>query len=248
MQEFVAGLEGLSITHDRVVDHLRCNRKLKDLYCEILINEIIDRVSGEQNLRVAAEEIQFASDQFRYDHKLESATQTLAWLKEQMLTPEDWERGIKSSLLRQKLASHLFADQVEVYFARHKVQYQVAIVYRLVVAEQALAQELLYQVEEEELSFFEACHRYDADQRRRMACGLEGPVSRWQLQPDRAAMIFGAKPKEVLGPIQSEVGFELLYVDDFIQPELTATIRQEILDRLFNEWLESELNYMLYNR
>jgi parvulin-like peptidyl-prolyl isomerase len=61
-------------------------------------------------------------------------------------------------------------------------------------------------------------------------------------------MIFGAKPREVLGPIQSELGFELLYVDELIQPELTAAIRQEILDRLFNEWLESELNYMVYNR
>jgi parvulin-like peptidyl-prolyl isomerase len=248
MQEFVDGLEGLSITQDQVIDYLRCNRKLKDLYREILIDQIIDRVSNEQNVKVAAEEIQAASDQFRYGQKLESATQTLAWLKDQLLTPEDWERGIRASLLKQKLANHLFGDQVGVYFAQHKVQYQVAIVYRIVVAEQVLAQELLYQVEEKEISFFEASHRYDVDQRRRITCGLEGPLSRQQLKPDRAAMIFGAKPREVLGPIQSELGFELLYVDELIQPELTAAIRQEILDRLFNEWLESELNYMVYNR
>jgi len=57
MQEFVDGLEGLSVTQDQVIDYLRCNRKLKDLYREILIDQIIDRVSDEQNVKVADEEI-----------------------------------------------------------------------------------------------------------------------------------------------------------------------------------------------
>lgn len=247
MQDFITRLDDLPVTQEQIIDHLRYKQRLKDLYCEVLVDQIITRVSAEQNVTVTVEEIQAASEEFRYGHKLESAAQTFAWLKDQMLTTEDWEYSIRLDLLRKKLATHLFGNQVNVYFTQHKLQYQSAIVYRIVVAEQALAQELLYQVEEKEISFFEASHLYDIDQQRRMTCGLEGPVSRWQLKPDRAAIIFGAQPREVLGPIQSEVGFELLYVDDFIQPELTSAVKQEILDRLFNDWLEAEVNYMLYS-
>lgn len=36
-------------------------------------------------------------------------------------------------------------------------------------------------------------------------------------------------------------------VEEFIQAELTPAIRQQILDQLFGEWLESELNYRIHN-
>ncbi|MFM7424755.1 MAG: hypothetical protein ACKO7W_07170 [Elainella sp.] len=38
----------------------------------------------------------------------------------------------------------------------------------------------------------------------------------------------------------------LLMVEEFISAELTPEIRQEIIQRLFREWLESELNYLIY--
>jgi parvulin-like peptidyl-prolyl isomerase len=43
--------------------------------------------------------------------------------------------------------------------------------------------------------------------------------------------------------IKSEVGYELLMVEEFIAAELTSDIRQQILDQLFQEWLESKLNH-----
>ncbi|MGB3137212.1 MAG: hypothetical protein WBB18_10455 [Nodosilinea sp.] len=72
-------------------------------------------------------------------------------------------------------------------------------------------------------------------------------MSRWQLKPDVAARVFGANLKETIGPLPSEENFELLMVEEFIQAELTPAIRQQILDQLFGEWLESELNYRIHN-
>jgi hypothetical protein len=37
-------------------------------------------------------------------------------------------------------------------------------------------------------------------------------------------------------------------VEEFVAAELTPERYQEILDRMFKEWLVSELNYMIYSQ
>jgi parvulin-like peptidyl-prolyl isomerase len=243
----MARLNSLPIDCNEVVAYLKHEVKLKAIYRQILCRQIVDRVSQERGVIVTSEEIQAEADQFRYEHKLESAAQTYEWLNDQLLTPDEWEAGIQQRLLTKKLIEHLFSRQLETYFAQNKVQYEQAVLYRIVVPYQALAQEIFYQVEEEEISFFEAAHLYDIDEQRRLACGFEGKVSRWQLKPDAAARVFGAIPREVIGPIQSEKDFELIMVEEFIPAELTPAIRQQILNQLFDEWLESELNYLIHS-
>jgi parvulin-like peptidyl-prolyl isomerase len=243
----MARLTGLLIDPEIVVNYLKHEVELKSVYQKILCRQIVDQAASDRGVTVTPEEVQAEADQFRYEHKLESASQTLAWLSEQLITPEDWEAGIQERLLTKKLAEALFGQQVETYFTQNKVQYEQAILYRIVVPYRPLAQELFYQIEEEEISFFEAAHLYDVDEQRRLACGFEGRVSRWQLNADRAARVFGANPQEVIGPIQSDANFELVMVQDFMPAELTPATRQKILDQLFEEWIDSELNYLIHS-
>lgn len=239
----MAQLIGISINDSRVVEFLKQEIKLKAVYRQILCREIVYREAEERGLVVTPEEIQTEADQFRYQHKLESASQTYDWLEDQLITTDDWEIGIQARLLSRKLAEYLFEEQVKTYFAQNKVKYEQAILYQIVVSHQPLAQELFYQITEDEISFFEAAHLYDLDDRRRLACGFAGQLSRWQLNPDVAARVFSAHPHEVIGVIKSEVGYELLMVEEFIAAELTSDIHQQILDQLFQEWLESKLNH-----
>jgi parvulin-like peptidyl-prolyl isomerase len=240
-------LRNISIDCTKVIDYLKHEVQLKRVYHQIICKQIINRVTQERGIIVTAEEIQVEADEFRYNHKLESASQTFEWLKDQLLSPEEWEAGIQERLLKKKLIDNLFGQQIDIYFNQNKVQYDQAVVYRIVVPYQPLAQEIFYQVEEEEISFFEAAHLYDIDERRRLTCGFEGKLTRWQLKPDTAARIFGATLREIIGPLQSEAGFELMMVEEFIPAELTDSTRQQISDQLFDEWLESELNHFLYS-
>jgi hypothetical protein len=184
----------------------------------------VSHVAQERDITVAPEEVQAKADQFRYDHKLENAAQTFEWLEDELLTPEDWEAGIQGDLLKGKLAAELLGQQVEDYFAQNKVQYEQAVIYRILVPYFSLAQEIFYQVEEE-ISFFEAAHRYDVDENRRLACGFEGKLSRWQLKPNIAAQVFGANLRETIRPLPSDENFELLMVKEFIRAELPPVIR-----------------------
>jgi hypothetical protein len=92
---------------------------------------------------------------------LEKASETLAWLAEQMITPEDWEAGICERLLSKKLAEYLFAKEVEKFFAQNQLIFQQVLLYKITVLDESLLKKLFYQIEEREISFYEAAHLYD---------------------------------------------------------------------------------------
>lgn len=242
----MARLADVQVGSEAIVEYLKHEIQLKTTQQQILFRKIIVQAAAERGVEVSPAEVQHEADQFRYANKLEDAAQTYQWLNEQLITPEDWESGIHARLLEKKLSEYLFSTQIETYFAQNKSQYEQAILYRISVPYQPLAQELFYQIEEEEISFFEAAHLYDSNEGRRLACGFEGKLARWQVKPDMSAKLFGANPRELIGVISWESSHELWMVEEFIPPTLTPETRQKILDQLFQEWLESELNYCIH--
>jgi parvulin-like peptidyl-prolyl isomerase len=238
----------LSIEPPEIVNFLRHGIQVKQVCLNLLHQIIINRAAQQRNLTVTPEEIQADANRQRYEKRLEKAEDTLAWLADQLISPDDWEAGIRDRLLSQKLSESLFAKEVEKFFAQNKLDYQQVVLYQIIVPYDKVAQELFYQIEEEEISFYEAAHFYDIDERRRQQCGYEGKLYRWSLKPDIAAVVFSASPKHIIGPIKTDLGYHLLMVEEFIPAALTPEISKEIMERMFKEWLASELNYMLHNQ
>ncbi|HEY9606041.1 MAG TPA: peptidylprolyl isomerase [Allocoleopsis sp.] len=241
-------LSRASIEPDEIVGFLKRNIQLREVYEKILQQSAIERVTRERGIAVTPEEIQDEAERQRRERRLEKASDTLAWLAAQKITPDDWEAGIRDRLLAQKLADHLFAKEVEKFFAQNRLDFDRVLLYQIIVTDFNLAQELFYQIEEREISFYEAAHLYDMDEKRRQQCGCEGKLDRWQFKPDIAAAVFGAPIGVAIGPLQTALGYHLFMVEEFIPAELTPQRYQDILDRIFKEWLTSELNYMLYSQ
>ena len=235
------------IEASEIIELLRQELQLKTFTQKVLQKKVIEKVARERGLTVTPEEIQVVGDQLRREKRLEKAADTIAWLADQMISVEDLEAGICDRLLTQKLAEHLFSKEVEKIFVQNKLQFDQIILYQIVVAKPQLAQELFYQIQEGEISFFDAAHLYDIDENRRHLCGCEGKVYRWGLKPDIAVAVFSAQPGEVIRPIQTDRGYHLCMVEKFLPAELTPQRYQEILHNLFNEWLSNEVNYLLYN-
>ncbi|WRH67561.1 MAG: peptidylprolyl isomerase [Planktothrix sp. GU0601_MAG3] len=236
-----------SLGDEEIVGFLKRNLEFKEVHQKILFQKVIDQVAEERGIIVTDEEIQNQANQQRHEKRLEKAADTLAWLADQMITSDDWEAGIRERLLAQKLAESLFAKDVEKYFVQNRLSFEQVSLYQIIVPYQRLARELFYQIEEEEISFYHAAHLYDIDPRRREKCGYEGKLYRLGLKADFAAIVFGATPGEILSPVKTDQGYHLILVEEFIQAELTPERYQEILQKLFKEWLASELNYRLYN-
>ena len=236
-----------SIESDEVINFLKKKIRLKETLGNLIQQKIVNQAAQERGITVTAAEIQGEAECFRLEMHLEKAADTFAWLEEQMITADDWEAGIFDRLLTKKLAEHLFADQVESYFAQNRSNYEQILLYQIIVPYEPVAFELFYQIEEQEISFYEAAHLYDIDEKRRYYCGCEGKIYRWSLEPDIATAVFSAKPGEVVAPIKTEQGYHLFKVEEFIAAQLTPEVSNEIMQSLFEEWLESELNYLLYN-
>jgi len=239
----------LNIETSEINDYLKQQLKLKGICNEILHQRIITEAASSRNITVSDTEIEAEANKIRCSLRLEKAADTISWLEENFLSPDEWEIAISNQLLTQKLAENLFADKVEPYFAQNKLDFDRFILYQLVVPYEKLAQELFYQVEEEEISFYQAAHLYDIDRRRRFVCGYEGEVHRWNYHPDLTAAIFKTPViiGELIGPVKSEEGYHLFKIEDYIPAQLTPAIKQEIIDELFGRWLNSELNYLVHN-
>lgn len=239
----------LNIDNSEINDYLRQKLKLKQICNEILYQRIITEAASSRGISVTDKEIETEANKIRCSLRLEKASDTLAWLEDNFLNPDGWETAITNHLLSQKLANHLFEAQVEPFFAQNKLDFDRFILYQLVVPYEKLAQELFYQVEEEEISFYQAVHLYDIDRQRRYVCGYEGEVHRWNYHPNITAAVFKTPVivGELIGPIKSELGYHLFKIEDYIPAELTPEVRQEIIDELFTGWLNSELNYLIHS-
>ncbi|MDJ0732805.1 MAG: peptidylprolyl isomerase [Nostocaceae cyanobacterium] len=238
--------KGEIILPEEIITFLQRNMRIKEICNKVLHQKIIEQAVKERDITITPEEIQEEANKVRYANRLVKASDTFAWLSEQLISPDDWEAGIRDALLSKKLSEALFAKEVDKYFAQNQLDYDQVILYKIVVSSPELAQEIFYQIEEGELSFYEAAHLYDIDKKRRNYCGYEGKFYRWALKADVAAIVFSSRPGDVLGPLTTEQISYLLMVEEFIPAELTPQRYQEILNKMFQDWLSAELNYILH--
>jgi len=235
----------LKITAEEIVRYLKEKLEIEAIYRSILCQRIIEQKAQKRNLTVSPEEIQAEADRVRLDNRLEKATDTFNWLAQQMVTPDDWEAGIINKLLREKLAQSLFANDVEKFFAQNRLNFEQVLLYQIIVADEKFAWEIYHQIQEEEISFYLAANLYDIEEKRRHQCGYEGKIYRWSIEPEFAPTIFAADLQTVTAPLTTEQGSHLFMVEEFIPAQLTLDIEQEILEKMFGEWLTEEFTYLL---
>ncbi|MBD2199799.1 MULTISPECIES: peptidylprolyl isomerase [Calothrix] len=230
---------------EEIVNLLKSEMNFKDVCQKVWFQRLINDTAQERGINVTPAEIEAEAHRQRREKHLEKASDTLAWLAEQLVSAEDWEIGIRDRLLSKKLAEALFAQDVELFFIENQLEFEQVSLYQIMVESEKLAQEIYYQIAEAEITFYDAAHIYDIDMQRRKHCGYEGNIYRFALEPDIAAALFSSSTEELIGPLKSEQGYHLFWVDEFIPATLTPERYQEILNDMFNNWLHQELEYML---
>jgi parvulin-like peptidyl-prolyl isomerase len=243
MNPIITDVRIQQVNDQEITAFLKETLQYKGIHQAVFSQRIIDRTAQERGILVSDAEIQEEADRQRRKLRLERAEDTLAWLQDQNIDSDDWELGIRARLLKQKLKEALFQADIDRTFNQNRLDFDKVRLYQIVVPYAPLSQELFYQIEEEELSFYEVAHAYDVDQMRRYRCGYEGLVSRRSLIPVLAAAVFSLPQGKLAGPVKTEQGYHLLLPEEFIPAQLTDEIRQELFDQLFKEWMSSELIY-----
>ena len=238
----MSSLSKLYVTPDEILRFLQKTLRLKETHYEILCQKIIDQVAQERKIIVSPEEVQSDINQMFAEISLEQASDILLWMKERLISVDDLEAGVYDRLLSKKLAESLFFEVAERFFYEHQADFDRVVLYQTIVPYERVIDDVINQIREQELSFYEAAHLYDIDERRRYQCGYEGIFYRSDLDSDIAEASFTAPVHEIVGPLRTEKGYHLLLVEELIHAEFTDQRRQEIIHRMFQEWLSQELD------
>ena len=231
------------ISTSDLVKHLKLSLQMPNVLTGLVNQKIINQTAEQEGVIIEDEELQAAADRFRFENNLISSQDTLKWLNSYHLSVTEFEESIENNLLRQKLGKHLFKDKVEPYFYAHQLDYNQASLYEIVLPNFNLAMELFYGIEEKELSFWDLAHQYIEDDRLRRCGGYIGLKTRDRLHPEIAAEVFvfdNAQLPQILKPIAVEKKAHLIYVEEIIQPVLNDSLRQKIMDRLYESWLNKQ--------
>jgi parvulin-like peptidyl-prolyl isomerase len=224
------------------IQQIKLSCQVPALLDAILSRQVIAAAARKADLQVQPTELQQSADELRSQHNLWTAEATWAWLQTHHLSIDDFEELAYQTVLTKKLCHYLFDRAVEPFFAEHQLDYVQVILYEAPFADQDLAMELYYAIQEGEMSFAEIAHRYITDPELRRQGGYKGSLRRADLRPEVSGVVFAAQPPQVLRPIVVNQQSYLILVEEIIAPVLDDKLRSQILANLFQEWLKRQVN------
>ena len=202
----------------------------------IVAREAVEK-ADELGFEASDEETQAFADEFRRLRDLYSAKETLDFLSARGLSEDDFSEFCETTILLDKLREHLASeDRVREYFIRNRSDFDLAKVSVLSVQDEGLAGEILLQVTDEGADFHALARKHSLDADTKSLGGFLGFVARRRFGPEISAKVFNAAAGDVLGPFPAGGVFRLIFVEEIVRAELDDRVREQIADRIFDEW------------
>lgn len=211
------------------------NRFVDVCIAEILIREY----AVKHNIVNTVEELKVAIEEMRYDKGLESKEKFLHWMKTNGQNLLSIQNEMDYRLLRNKVKASIPQLEVEAYFAEYQLEFDRVELYSIRVSTPEKAEELLAKIEEEGDNFHLLAMEYSEDEESSHKAGYIGKVGRSDVTAEIEAAVFAAQRGDVVGPVQTEKGFNIFKVAA-LYPSSLETATNEIRDRLFGK-LEAKL-------
>ncbi len=230
----------IKITKEDIVNEVKLSGKLPKIINQIIDRQIIATTVSKLKIDATDRELQASADRFRLLNHLESVQATTIWLQEHSLSVENLEQIAEHTVNISKLSEKLFnPDRVEQHFIENQLNYTGAVMYEMILDSQDLAREIFDAIQKNEMTFHQAATQYITDPELRRCGGYIGIRSREQLLPEVSAAVFAQRTPRLLQPLTTSQGTHLIYVEEIIEPKLAACF-EEIVDRLFSQWLQSQ--------
>jgi parvulin-like peptidyl-prolyl isomerase len=238
--------EILPATHEDVIAYLRRSHKIAEVAALAERDALVLNICEQFGVTISDEELQAGGDAFRLEHKLLGASETLAWLQKQRITVEDWSQGIRVALLTKKLKEHLFADAIDAHYMSNRNDYKRVALSQILVRDLPDALKIANAIRAEKASFCALALEYSKGKQSQENGGFVGIRFIAKLMPEIAQGISEAKEGEVIGPIQTKLGYHILRVEKWFPVELSELVREELLESFFQVWLRERINSASY--
>ncbi|BAZ29077.1 PpiC-type peptidyl-prolyl cis-trans isomerase [Cylindrospermum sp. NIES-4074] len=230
-------------TDAQILAYLRRSTKLAEIAALAERDALILAVCEQLEITISDAEWQKAGDAFRLERQFWGTLETLSWLEQQRIRIQDWSQGIKVALLEKKLKEYLFGATVDSAYISNKKSFRRVALSQILVFDLTTAEEILQTLQDENGSFCVLALEHSQGKLSQQNGGFVGIRSLIELSPAIAAAINEAKEGEVIGPIQTKLGYHLLKVEKWFTSELNPSIREQIMDTMFEVWLEEWYSY-----
>lgn len=225
-----------------IITYLRRSCKIAEFADAAERNALILSLCEQHGITVSEEEWQAAGDAFRLEHKLLGLAETHAWLAEQRTNVEDWSEGIKAELLAKNLKEHFFGAAVDGHYVSNRDTYKRVALSQILVQELTDALKIALAIREEKASFCALALEHSKGKQSQENGGFVGIRFLAELIQEVAQAIAEAKAGEVIGPVRTKLGYHILRVEKWFLPELSEALREQILEVLFQAWLQEQRN------
>lgn len=220
---------------DFLWNEARIVRQLVDL---CLIEEAVKRWAIEPT----ADHTQRALDAFRSSRGLLSANQTLAWMDANELTQERLERMVQGQAEALALCDHVAGEVgLDACWREHAGAFDVARIARLRVRSRDRAETLAAEIRSGREFYVVAEEEFAARRLVALPRGALQSVRRRELPPAYAEVIFATPAGEIAGPLDSEMGFDVVRV---IRTDIAAfdddDTRDALRGAIFEQWLAEQ--------
>jgi parvulin-like peptidyl-prolyl isomerase len=202
---------------------------------------MILKVCESLNLAVSDAEIQAAGDEFRRKHQLLGATDTVAWLAQQQILIEDWAEGLRIELLTAKLKEHLFGGVIDSTYISDRQKFRRVALSQILLQDSLEVLKIKQQLGQDISQFCKIALEHSQASASRNNGGFLGIRFVTDLIPVIQEAVLSASEGDLLGPIQTELGYHLVKVEKIFPVVLDEPVRARLLDYLWQNWLQEAL-------
>jgi parvulin-like peptidyl-prolyl isomerase len=232
------------ISLGQALRYLKSSGKLESVLWEVVRQHVIEKeLQTQQDFAISSDVIDQVVMDFRVENQLIGYESFQDWLASEGIDSATFRQQIAFNLKLEELKAKVTEPNIQEYFIERKLFLDRVVLSRLVVEEQALAQELKSQIVEDGARFEQLVQEYSVVEDQ-IFNGMMGAVSRGTMPDALRTVVDLAKPGDLLEPLEIQGLWYLVRVEKFLSAALDEQLGQELQDELFEKWLDDKIQAM----
>ena len=224
----------------KAIGYLRSTGDFKPFLLKIIRQHILEtELQTHDDLEVDSNIIEQAVIDFRFENQLNDPDRFQEWLKTQGISYVDFRHQIAARLKIEKLKADVTLPKLEEYFNANKASLNQVVISRIVIADLDFALNLKNQILADS-GRFEPLAKEHSLTNDRLVNGIMEAVSLGQIPSQIREYVITATPGELIGPLEIDERYALMRVERFIPATLEGSLKRELQDQLFEQWLEEK--------
>lgn len=229
-----------TITAEEIIPLLVGYQLLPQLLRELIIDQAI------ASIECTPEEITNTCQEFFQQNQLTYEPARQALMEHYNITSEKLEVLATRKLRISRFKQATWGAKLESYFLSYKSKLDKVIYSLIRTKDPGIAQEIYFRIQAGEQSFAECAREYSQGPEAQTG-GLQGPVELSMPHPALAQMLSVSQPGQLWPPTRIGEWLVVVRLEKLIPSQLDESMRSQLLNKLFEEWISKQVNQELVN-